>query len=51
MCEIERNRTLKTRVQRGRAILLPGVANPLTALIAADVGYEALYLTVPASPT
>jgi 2-methylisocitrate lyase-like PEP mutase family enzyme len=45
MGEIERNRALKTRVQRGRAILLPGVANPLTALIAADVGYEALYLT------
>ena len=45
MSETERNRNFKARVQRRRAILLPGVANPLTALIAADIGYEALYLT------
>jgi 2-methylisocitrate lyase-like PEP mutase family enzyme len=45
MTETERNRVFKARVLRGGAILLPGVANPLTALIAADLGYEALYLT------
>lgn len=45
MSELERNNSFKARVQQGRAILLPGVANPLTALIAADTGYEALYLT------
>ena len=45
MTETERNRAFKARVQQRRAILLPGVANPLTALIAADIGYEALYLT------
>ncbi len=45
MNEIERNRVFKARVQRGGAILLPGIANPLSALIAADIGYEALYLT------
>lgn len=45
MSETERNRAFKARVQQRRAILLPGVANPLTALIAADLGYEALYLT------
>jgi 2-methylisocitrate lyase-like PEP mutase family enzyme len=45
MSELERNRAFKARVQRGSAILLPGVANPLMGLIAADIGYEALYLT------
>lgn len=29
----------------GRAMVLPGVANALTAVIAADVGFEAVYLT------
>ena len=45
MSETERNRAFKARVQQRRAVLLPGVANPLTALIAADLGFEALYLT------
>lgn len=35
----------RTRVERKDIILLPGVANPLSALIAADIGYEALYVT------
>lgn len=39
------NLAFKSRIRNGGALLLPGVANPLTALIAADVGYEALYLT------
>jgi 2-methylisocitrate lyase-like PEP mutase family enzyme len=33
------------RVLRPEVILLPGVANPLSALVAADLGYEALYVT------
>ena len=45
MTENDRNRAFKQRVSGGGAILLPGVPNPLTALIAADLGYEALYLT------
>lgn len=45
MTESDRNRAFKQRVSDGGAILLPGVPNPLLALIAADLGYEALYLT------
>jgi 2-methylisocitrate lyase-like PEP mutase family enzyme len=45
MSETDRNRNFKARIQRGGALLLPGVTNPLTALIASDIGYEALYLT------
>ena len=29
----------------GRALVVPGVANPLSALVAADCGFEALYVT------
>jgi len=35
----------RARVGQNKAILLPGVANPLSALIAADIGFEALYVT------
>lgn len=35
----------KQRLQRGPAVLLPGVANPLAARVAQDLGYEALYVT------
>jgi 2-methylisocitrate lyase-like PEP mutase family enzyme len=45
MSEINLNRAFKDRILKGRAMLLPGVANPLAALIAQDVGYEALYVT------
>lgn len=35
----------KAAIASGRTLLLPGVANPLAALVAADLGYEALYVT------
>lgn len=39
-------RSLLHRLFRPRqALLVPGVANPLTALVAADLGFEALYVT------
>lgn len=38
-------RQFKQRVTSGRAFLLPGVANPLAARVAEDIGYEALYVT------
>lgn len=38
-------RHFKDRIAQGRALLLPGVANPLAARIAEDIGYEALYVT------
>ncbi len=37
--------SLAARLTKGRALLMPGVANPLSALIAADIGFEALYIT------
>jgi 2-methylisocitrate lyase-like PEP mutase family enzyme len=36
---------LKAKLAERRALLVPGVANALTALIAADLGYEAVYVT------
>jgi 2-methylisocitrate lyase-like PEP mutase family enzyme len=35
----------KQRITQGQALLLPGVANPLAARVAEDIGYEALYVT------
>ncbi len=35
----------RDRITQGRALLLPGVANPLAARVAEDIGYEALYVT------
>lgn len=35
----------KQRLAEKRAVLLPGVANPLAALAAGELGYEALYVT------
>lgn len=35
----------KTRISEGSAILLPGVANPLAARVAEEIGFEALYVT------
>jgi 2-methylisocitrate lyase-like PEP mutase family enzyme len=35
----------KAAINSGATLLLPGVANPLAALVAADLGYEALYVT------
>jgi len=35
----------KTAINSGSSLILPGVANPLAALVAADLGYEALYVT------
>lgn len=35
----------KAAINSGRTLLLPGVANPLAAMVAADLGYEALYVT------
>lgn len=35
----------KQKVSEGRAILLPGVANPLAARVAQDIGFQALYVT------
>ena len=37
--------TFRNRIERPEIVLLPGVANPLSALIAADLGFEALYVT------
>jgi 2-methylisocitrate lyase-like PEP mutase family enzyme len=37
--------SLKARLAAGRAVLLPGVGNALAARIAADCGYEALYVS------
>lgn len=45
MSAIERSRILRARVNSGRAILLPGVANALGARIAEDLDYEALYVS------
>jgi 2-methylisocitrate lyase-like PEP mutase family enzyme len=36
---------LKAKLAERRALLVPGAANVLTALIAADLGYEAVYVT------
>ena len=36
---------LKAKLAERRAMLVPGVPNALTALIAADLGYEAVYVT------
>jgi 2-methylisocitrate lyase-like PEP mutase family enzyme len=37
--------TFRARTTQPEILLLPGVANALSALIAADLGYEALYVT------
>ncbi|MFA7248122.1 MAG: oxaloacetate decarboxylase [Dehalococcoidia bacterium] len=37
--------SLRTRIARRDALLVPGCANALTARIAEDLGYEALYVT------
>ena len=40
------NRKLfRSRTEEPRILMLPGVANALSALIAADLGFEALYVT------
>src|SRR5690606_28311765 len=36
---------LRQRLGQGPALLLPGVANPLAARVAEDLGFEALYVT------
>ncbi|MBI3517030.1 MAG: isocitrate lyase/phosphoenolpyruvate mutase family protein, partial [Proteobacteria bacterium] len=36
---------LKAKLAERRALLVPGASNALTALIAADLGYEAIYVT------
>ena len=41
---MDRN-SFKQRVLHGGAFLLPGVANPLAARVAEDIGYQALYVT------
>ncbi|MCA8933783.1 MAG: hypothetical protein KDA49_15010, partial [Rhodospirillaceae bacterium] len=41
----ERRRLLKRLVSERKAVLLPGAANALTALVIEDLGYRALYLT------
>ncbi|PEQ11387.1 carboxyvinyl-carboxyphosphonate phosphorylmutase [Novosphingobium sp. PC22D] len=38
-------RRFKDRLASGKTVLLPGVANPLSARVAADLGFEALYVT------
>lgn len=37
--------TLRTRIALSNAMLVPGCPNALTARIAEDLGYEALYVT------
>lgn len=45
MSHADTNAMFKRRISSGGAILLPGVANPLAARVAQDIGYEALYIT------
>lgn len=35
----------RKRLENGPALILPGVANPLAARVAQDIGFEALYVT------
>jgi 2-methylisocitrate lyase-like PEP mutase family enzyme len=39
------NRGFRERLGRGEAMLLPGAANALAALVIADLGFEAVYLS------
>src|SRR5690606_3651365 len=45
MDRIERNKWLRRAVGERRALLVPGAANALTARIAEDLGFEAVYVT------
>jgi 2-methylisocitrate lyase-like PEP mutase family enzyme len=41
----EINRAFRERLEKGGALLLPGVANALAARVVEDIGFEALYLS------
>jgi 2-methylisocitrate lyase-like PEP mutase family enzyme len=45
MLSQEINRSFRTRLQGGGALMLPGVANALAARIVEDMGFEAAYLS------
>ena len=45
MLNHEINQAFRTRLEQGRAILIPGAANALAARIIADLGFEAIYLS------
>ena len=45
MTESQQPQGLRARLATGRIVLAPGVFDPLTASIAADAGFEALYLS------
>lgn len=45
MLNHEINQAFRTRLEQGRAILIPGAANALAARIIADLGFEAVYLS------
>ena len=45
MTESQRPQGLRARLSTGRIVLAPGVFDPLTASIATDAGFEALYLS------
>jgi 2-methylisocitrate lyase-like PEP mutase family enzyme len=45
MLNHEINRAFRERLGRGDAVLLPGAANALAALVIADLGFEAVYLS------
>ena len=45
MTDSQRPQGLRARLSTGKIVLAPGVFDPLTASIAADAGFEALYLS------
>ena len=45
MTDSQRPQGLRARLSTGRIVLAPGVFDPLTASIATDAGFEALYLS------
>ena len=45
MLNHEINRSFKTRLTEGGALLMPGAANALAARVIADLGFEAVYLS------
>lgn len=45
MLNHEINQAFRARLSHGKAILLPGAANALSARIIADLGFEAIYLS------
>jgi 2-methylisocitrate lyase-like PEP mutase family enzyme len=45
MPQLSNDHSLTALINRHRPLLVPGVANALSALVAADIGFDALYVT------